>query len=180
MFTCRSSTLRIVCPCLHTSHRFSMTSRTLYVLYSAQGSMLGHLKYAYYHIRGDSEFACAACDITHGKSLSLSELPAWQALKERFEKGQVGELGPVQVKQLHTDEQTKEVGPDGGVASHGLTTATCRQVRSFLRESSIEIPCVLLQTGDVVKLVMSKQDLQSCSGDQAKFEQMLPERAARL
>ncbi|KAF2865064.1 hypothetical protein BDV95DRAFT_613022 [Massariosphaeria phaeospora] len=82
-----------------------MTSRTLYILYNADASIMGKLKYGYRKICHSSEDnpACAACDITHG-GLSLQETPAWVEAKAVIE----AESG-CKVVQWHRDELADEV-----------------------------------------------------------------------
>jgi hypothetical protein len=98
-----------------------MSVPTLYVLYNADASVLGKLKYSYRKICTSSEEnpACAACkskteglmarligcagDITHG-GLSLNETPAWKDAKKQIET----ESG-CKVVQWHRDELSPEV-----------------------------------------------------------------------
>jgi len=104
----------------------NMASRTLYVLYNADASIMGKLRYGYRKICHSSEDnpACAACmllqcflvsllrnseslicagDITHG-GLSLNETPAWIEAKEEIE----AESG-FKVVQWHRDELSEKV-----------------------------------------------------------------------
>ena len=76
---------------------------TIYVLYNANGSLLGKLSYACRKVTTSSsaeESACAACDLTHG-GLKLDESPQWKQTKQR--------IGGASVLQLHRDELTPEV-----------------------------------------------------------------------
>ena len=76
-----------------------MTS-TIYILYNANGSAGGKLKYAYRKLTAASDQSpCSACDLTHG-GLSLTESKDWVATKS-----QIG----AEVKQLHRDELDQEV-----------------------------------------------------------------------
>jgi hypothetical protein len=72
---------------------------TLYILYNADASIMGKLKYSYRKLKAspDCEPACGACDITHG-GLSLSETPAWVAAKKEIE------AQGMKVVQWHRDE----------------------------------------------------------------------------
>ncbi|RYO75177.1 hypothetical protein DL764_010571 [Monosporascus ibericus] len=77
-----------------------MTSHTLYVLYNADASVMGKLRYGYRKITcpKNAESECAACDITHG-GLSLKETPPWVEAKKEIES-----LSDAKVVQLHRDE----------------------------------------------------------------------------
>ncbi len=78
---------------------------TLYILYNADASILGKLHYGYRKLTAPKDKpACAACDITHG-GLHLDETAAWKEAKTEIIKG-----GDVEVKQMHRDEMTGEVG----------------------------------------------------------------------
>ena len=78
---------------------------TLYILYNADGSLLGKLHYGYRKLTAPKDKpACSACDITHG-GLHLDETAGWKEAKAEITKS-----GDVEVKQLHRDEMTKEVG----------------------------------------------------------------------
>lgn len=81
-----------------------MSQTTLYILYNADATVMGKLKYGYRKITcpTDAPPECAACEITHG-GLSLKETPAWLAAKKELEaKG-------LRVVQWHRDEMSKEV-----------------------------------------------------------------------
>ena len=82
-----------------------MSGQTLYVLYNADASVMGKLRYGYRKItcpkEGESE--CAACDITHG-GLSLKETPAWAAAKKEIQ-----DTSGMKVVQWHRDELSPEV-----------------------------------------------------------------------
>ena len=78
---------------------------TLYILYNANSSLLGKLHYGYRKLTAPKDKpACSACDITHG-GLHRDETPGWKEVKAEITKS-----GDVEVKQLHRDEMTKEVG----------------------------------------------------------------------
>ncbi|KAJ9096851.1 hypothetical protein QFC21_005124 [Naganishia friedmannii] len=85
-------------------------SLTLLVLYNASGTLLGHARYAYHHIRGTPSQSCAACALTHGPTLSLSESEEWTSLKRKLENGEVKGIGDrkVEVRQLHKEDLTEE------------------------------------------------------------------------
>jgi hypothetical protein len=81
-----------------------MTKQTLYVLYNADASVLGKLRYGYRKITcpKDAEAECAACDITHG-GLSLKETDAWVKAKKELEDSDLS------VIQWHRDELSPQV-----------------------------------------------------------------------
>ena len=77
---------------------------TLYILYNANGSILGKLHYGYRKLTAPKDKpVCAACDITHG-GLHLDETTEWKETKTEITKS-----GDVEVTQLHRDEMTGEV-----------------------------------------------------------------------
>ena len=81
---------------------------TLYILYNADASILGKLHYGYRKLTAPKDKpACAACDITHG-GLHLDETAVWKEAKAEITKD-----GDVEVKQMHRDEMTGEVGSFG-------------------------------------------------------------------
>jgi hypothetical protein len=84
-----------------------MTTQTLYVLYNADASVLGKLRYGYRKITcpRDAESECAACDITHG-GLSLKETDAWVKAKKEIEAS-----SGTEVIQWHRDELSPRVRP---------------------------------------------------------------------
>jgi hypothetical protein len=99
----------------------------LYLIYNADGSIVGKIGYGYRKITQAKghEPICAACDITHG-GLSLNETPAWSAAKKEIES-----LSNLKVVQLHKDELSLEVSP--GVlgtlaAGPGLTIAYSSEI----------------------------------------------------
>ena len=77
-----------------------MATKTLLILYNADASIMGKLKYSYRKLTTSKDCtpACAACDITHG-GLHLDETSEWKRVK-----GEVAEKGGMEVKQLHRDE----------------------------------------------------------------------------
>ncbi len=75
-------------------------NKTLYILYNADASVMGKLKYGYKKLRAapDCEPACAACDITHG-GLSLNESAEWVNAKKEIEAA-----SDLKIVQWHRDE----------------------------------------------------------------------------
>lgn len=80
-------------------------SSTLFIVYNADGSVMGKVQYAYRKVTSakDAEAVCAACDITHG-GLSLSETPAWVQAK-----GEIEASSNLKVVQWHRNELAPEV-----------------------------------------------------------------------
>lgn len=73
---------------------------TIYVLYNANASLFGKVKYVYEKLTcAKDDSPCAACDLTHG-GLKLHESDEWKATKKQI---------PANVQQLHLDELTPEV-----------------------------------------------------------------------
>ena len=79
----------------------STNSTIIYVLYNANGSILGKVKYGYEKICApkDGPSPCAACDLTHG-GLRLSESELWKQTEKQI---------PAKVVKLHLDELDPEV-----------------------------------------------------------------------
>ena len=81
----------------------SQSNSNIYVLYNANGSLLGKLNYVCRKLTSSSDdSACAACDLTHG-GLKLDESPQWKQTKQR--------IGGASIHQLHRDELNPEVSP---------------------------------------------------------------------
>ena len=78
-----------------------MTSlSSIYIIYNADASLNGKLKYAYRKLTAPSDKSpCAACDLTHA-GLHLTETAQWTETKK-----QIG----AEVKQLHRDELDEKV-----------------------------------------------------------------------
>jgi hypothetical protein len=82
-----------------------MASRTLYIIYNADASLLGKINYGYRKLTAPKDKpACAACDITHG-GLHLDETAEWKKAKEEM----TTEAENVTLKQLHRDQMGGEV-----------------------------------------------------------------------
>ena len=82
----------------------STMSKTLYILYNADASLMGKVKYSYKKIcRTDGNPECAACQITHG-GLSLNETSEWSKAKKELESEE-----NIKVVQWHRDELSDQV-----------------------------------------------------------------------
>jgi len=118
-------------------------SRTLYILYNADASIMGKLRYGYRKICHSSEEnpACAACDITHG-GLSLKETPAWVEAKKAIE----AESG-YNIVQWHRDELSEEV-------------------KNFIESNNIRYPTIVSSgSNGSLSEVMSNSELAACKGN---------------
>ncbi|KAH6867967.1 hypothetical protein BKA58DRAFT_421353 [Alternaria rosae] len=118
-------------------------SRTLYILYNADASIMGKLRYGYRKICHSSEEnpACAACDITHG-GLSLKETPAWVEAKKAIE----AESG-YHIVQWHKDELSGEV-------------------KKFVESNSIRYPTIVSSGSDGgLSEIMNNLELAACKGN---------------
>ncbi|KAF2678474.1 hypothetical protein K458DRAFT_491279 [Lentithecium fluviatile CBS 122367] len=129
-------------------------SATLYILYNADASVMGKLKYGYRKICKSSEEnpACAACDITHG-GLSLQETPAWMNAKKQIE----AESGS-KVVQWHRDELSSEM-------------------KEFVTSKQVRYPAVVAgKDGGGFEVVMDSSELAACKGDAQKMIEGLREK----
>ncbi|KAJ2901740.1 hypothetical protein MKZ38_001412 [Zalerion maritima] len=127
----------------------SHTKPTLYILYNADASVLGKLKYGYRKIScpKDAPPECAACDITHG-GLSLKETPAWLEARRQLEGPE--EKG-VRVVQWHRDEMSSEL-------------------KSWFESGKLSYPAAVHETEPgQFSLVASKEELAECKGDAQNF-----------
>lgn len=79
----------------------SANSTIIYILYNANGSILGKVKYGYEKLCApkDGPSPCAACDLTHG-GLRLSESEQWKETEKQI---------AAKVVKLHLDELDQEV-----------------------------------------------------------------------
>lgn len=72
----------------------------VYIIYNADASAMGKLKYACSKIMSSSsDSPCSACDLTHN-GLHLTETSKWSSTKSKI---------GVEVQQLHRDELSSEV-----------------------------------------------------------------------
>ncbi|GFZ44401.1 hypothetical protein JCM24511_02123 [Saitozyma sp. JCM 24511] len=137
---------------------------TLFVIYNASGSLLGHLAYGYHHIRQTPGKECSACALTHGPRLAVTERAEWSRTRWRLESGElIGDEGKgVAVRTLHKEEV------DEGI-------------KTYLRKHDLSLPCALLEIGGGrMETVFTKEDLDVFEGDLGQFEQALGTRLAPL
>ncbi|KAF2453311.1 hypothetical protein BDY21DRAFT_374886 [Lineolata rhizophorae] len=131
-----------------------MASKTLYVLYNADASVLGKLSYGYRKVTQSKDCenpACAACDITHG-GLSLKETPQWIAAKEEIE------AAGLKIVQWHRDEISSPL-------------------KEFLKKEGIKYPTTILEESEgEYKEVVSSAELTACKGNPETFMLKLKEK----
>ncbi|RMJ23148.1 hypothetical protein PHISP_05992 [Aspergillus sp. HF37] len=136
---------------------------TLYIIYNAKSTLFGKVDYAYRKLtRPDScsRPACAACELTHGPSLSLTESPEWAAAKARIRN--------VTVAQVHTDEQ-----PAG--------------LARWMEEEGVETPAVVVEAAKAndgesgsFQMLLTSEDLARVRRDYGRFLEALRERAREV
>ncbi|KAG9240785.1 hypothetical protein BJ878DRAFT_570740 [Calycina marina] len=126
----------------------------IYVVYNADSTALGKMKYAYTKISSSSsDSPCAACDLTHN-GLHLTETVQWSAAKKRIEGAEI--------HQLHRDELKGEL-------------------KRFVDSEKLELPVVLGQESmerTALKVLMTKGELALCSKDHEKFLASLQKNAS--
>ncbi|KAI9728224.1 MAG: hypothetical protein M1828_004685 [Chrysothrix sp. TS-e1954] len=128
-----------------------MSETTLYILYNADSTVSGKLRYGYKKIMSSSkeEPTCAACDLTHG-GLSLTETSGWSTTKSKIESGMNGK-----VVQWHRDEVNEDIG-------------------RFMKSQDLRYPAVLLKRNNqTLGLVMDRTALAKCAGDPSTFMKQL-------
>jgi hypothetical protein len=142
-----------------------MAMQTLYVLYNADGSVLGKLRYGYRKITcpKDAESECAACDITHG-GLSLKETDAWVQAKKDIEAS-----SDTSVVQWHRDE----LSPRVCIRCTDREPSDMRQVKAYINEHKVAYPAALLERDGQLQVVMDRAELGQIKGDAQLFVKQL-------
>lgn len=172
----------VVCMCYMQSHRLStcvykgpthnnlidlpskkpsMTHNqpTLYIVYNAKSTLLGKVDYVYRKKTSSdptSNPACAACELTHGPSLRLTESPAWTATKKRIHR--------VTVSQVHTDERPPALAQwmdQAGVLQPAVIAATATDDNNNHHDFWV---------------LLTSADLARVRGDHARFLELLQSR----
>jgi hypothetical protein len=128
---------------------------TLYIIYNASSTLLGKLSYVRRKCTSsNSDPACAACELTHGPSLSLTESAEWRKAKQRI-KG-------VAVKQVHTDEMPENL-------------------RSWMEWKGVKPPAVVVGLWDEREEgffeLMGREDLARVRRSLPEFLELLERRA---
>ena len=132
---------------------------TLYIVYNAKSTVLGKAEYVYRKAtcsNPESDPACAACELTHGPSLRLTETPEWKATKARIQRADL--------VQVHADERPPSLVQwmkTNGVSSPAIIAGTT--------------PASSTATGDnsCFTLLLTSDDLSQVRRDQAQFLQLL-------
>lgn len=150
----------------------------IYIIYNADGSLFGKLKYGYKKLgSSSSESSCSACDLTHN-GLNLTETTEWAATKKKI---------PAEVQQLHRDELSSEVRAWRVVTSRlkSCHQATANkgfavQLEGFIANENIKFLVILGQDmkGSDLKMLMDKSELVTCSKDHEKFLSILDQNAS--
>ncbi|KAK4995798.1 hypothetical protein LTR66_004457 [Elasticomyces elasticus] len=125
----------------------------LYIIYNADSTALGKIKYACTKIMSSSsDSPCSACDLTHN-GLHLTETAQWSATKKR--------IGGAEVQQLHRDELSIKL-------------------KQFFDSEKLELPVVIGQESieATLKVLMTKDELRLYSKDYEKFLASLQKNAS--
>lgn len=130
---------------------------TIYIIYNAKSTLLGKFNYVYRKTTcpdpADNP-ACAACELTHGPSLRLSESQEWTKTKSR--------ILHVNVVQVHIDERPATLA-------------------KWMKENGILAPAVVAQlsgnSADQFKQLMTLEDLARVRHDHEKFLELLRDRS---
>lgn len=132
---------------------------TLYIIYNATSNLFGKLNYAYRKTTNSdpaSKPACAACELTHGPALSLSESSEWASTKARIQN--------VNISQVHTDERPAVLA-------------------RWMKQSGISTPAVVVDTvshdeSNRFRALMTSEDLARVRLQHGQFLDLLRDRAA--
>lgn len=128
---------------------------TLYIIYNANSTLFGKADYVYRKLTNrdpHSHPACAACELTHGPSLSLTESPEWAAVKTRIRHATVA--------QVHTDERPAAL-------------------RQWMERAGVETPAVVVEAvePECFQVLLTSEDLARVRRDYGRFLEVLAERA---
>ncbi|THC92738.1 hypothetical protein EYZ11_007786 [Aspergillus tanneri] len=94
---------------------------TLYIIYNAKSTLLGKLNYVYRKTTCPDPAArpaCAACELTHGPSLRLTESLEWKSTKAH--------ILHANIVQAHTDELPEALS-------------------QWMRQQGVSIPAVIVE-----------------------------------
>jgi hypothetical protein len=135
---------------------------TIYIIYNAKSTLLGKINYVYRKTTCPDPAinpACAACELTHGPSLSLSESSRWKQTKACISNANIA--------QIHLDERP---GP----------------LFQWMKQHAISTPAVIIkpvissdQEGSgAFKVLLTAEDLSHVRTDHGEFLRMLKSRIA--
>ncbi|KAF1816495.1 hypothetical protein P152DRAFT_454759 [Eremomyces bilateralis CBS 781.70] len=131
------------------------TSQSLYIIYNADSTMLGKLSYVKRKVTcpdPNESPACAACELTHGPSLSLKESSDWVKTRARIDG--------VAVQQVHRDEMPIEL-------------------KTWTRENKVPSPSVVVSVAGEggFRELLTREDLARVRKNHEDFLQLLETRA---
>ncbi|KAI1829195.1 hypothetical protein DTO027I6_9908 [Penicillium roqueforti] len=138
------------------------TDPTIYIVYNAKSTLLGKVNYVYRKKTCPDPAinpACAACELTHGPSLSLSESSQWKQTKAC--------IGNANLVQIHLDERP---GP----------------LFEWMKEHALSPPAVIIKPvirsgrgeSENFKVLLTAEDLAHVRNDHGEFLGMLKSRIA--
>jgi hypothetical protein len=133
---------------------------TIYIIYNAKSTLLGKLNYVYRKASCPDPAtnpACAACELTHGPSLSLSETQEWKQTKSR--------ISNANVVQVHLDERPSSLFQ--WMKKHGVDTPAVI-VESTSGSNSV--------SDENFKALLTAEDLSRVRQDHEKFLEQLHSR----
>lgn len=133
---------------------------TIYIVYNAKSTLLGKVSYVYRKATCPDPAmnpACAACELTHGPSLSLSESSLWKQTK--------GCIANANIVQVHLDERP---GP----------------LFQWMKQHSISTPAVIIEPvapsdqveGGSYMVLLTAEDLARVRDDHRMFLGLLKSR----
>lgn len=135
---------------------------TVYIVYNAKSTLLGKVNYVYRKATCPNPAmnpACAACELTHGPSLSLSESSQWKETKAC--------ISNANIVQIHLDERP---GP----------------LFQWMKQHAISTPAVIVKLvissnkegSESFKVLLTAEDLSYARNDHREFLRMLKSRIA--
>lgn len=133
---------------------------TLYIIYNAKSTILGKLNYVYRKVTCPDPSvnpACAACELTHGPSLSLKESSEWKETKAR--------ISNTNIVQVHLDERPGLLFQ--WMKQHGMGTPAVIIEHTFGSDGDDAEP---------FRSLMTPEDLSRVRNDHKAFLQMLQSR----
>lgn len=144
----------------------SQPQLTIYIVYNAKSTFLGKVNYVYRKTTcpdPHSSPACAACELTHGPSLRLTETDEWEATKARIQHAAV--------VQVHTDERPAVLA-------------------RWMKENELSTPAVIADVEPAAAdegsdrdskrfvVLLATEDLSEVRRDHNRFLQLLKRRCA--
>lgn len=137
---------------------------TIYIVYNAKSTLLGKVNYVYRKTTcpdPTTNPACAACELTHGPSLSLSESSQWKQTKAC--------ISNADIVQIHLDERP---GP----------------LFQWMKQHAISAPALIIklvvssdqEEDGTFRILLTAEDLSHVRNDHGEFLRMLKSRIANL